>query len=646
MPDGGNQIVASDLPDFEAFRQEWLEDVVSGSPSTVELGRRFAIKLVGQFLDVGDGASGDYVYCDGSGDGGIDIAFLDRGAEDEPSDNAEARGHCWYLVQSKFGKAFSGELTLLSEGKKVIDTLDGRRTNLSSLASGLLERLNSFRSQSSENDKIVLLFSTERPLTENERETLNDLQAIGRSRLGNFFDVEAISIKTIYDRLRDQPVGTDAKITIPLPGHLKEAGGDLLVGSVTLTALYNFLRRYRDDTQDLDQIYEKNVRRFLGARGRVNKGIQATLKDAPERFGLYNNGITIVVSDWQPIDGQYVLAEPYIVNGCQTSRTLWEVFHQRFDCGGTGSNAELEDWKRRAESGIVVVKVVKVGPEGEGLLQQITRYTNSQNAVREKDFIALTNDFKNWQRQLAENRELYLEIQRGGWESQKALQKQGKSKTVFNQYANATDLIKVIGAGWLGEAGMAFGKNGPFLPNGSAFKRIVEYTDDDAAFGEADLFAAYLLQREALTLGFGRGATAATRRQSRFVFYMVFVDLLKDVMIRQLGYSPSRQQISDAIIRLAANESKDAMSALCDQAAEVIDTYFTQGGELSVFDEDEFTNIFNANLNSFLKSERFGKADTCKKFRQLLEITKMGMGRKIGQFPPVREIIGTVISDA
>ena len=33
-------------------------------------------------------------------------------------------GHTWYLVQSKYGTAFSGVGTLLAEGQKVIDTLD------------------------------------------------------------------------------------------------------------------------------------------------------------------------------------------------------------------------------------------------------------------------------------------------------------------------------------------------------------------------------------------------------------------------------------------------------------------------------------------------------------------------------------------
>ena len=36
---------------------------------------------------------------------------------------------------------------------------------------------------------------------------------------------------------------------------------------------------------------------------------------------------------------------------------------------------------------------------------------------REKDFIALTSDFKTWSRHMADKYDLYLEIQRGGWES-------------------------------------------------------------------------------------------------------------------------------------------------------------------------------------------------------------------------------------
>jgi hypothetical protein len=58
---------------FEEFRNEWLEDIKEGNPTTIDLGNRFARKLITQWLDL-DETSDDVVYCDGSGDGGIDVA--------------------------------------------------------------------------------------------------------------------------------------------------------------------------------------------------------------------------------------------------------------------------------------------------------------------------------------------------------------------------------------------------------------------------------------------------------------------------------------------------------------------------------------------------------------------------------------------
>ena len=327
----------------------------------MELGRRFAHKLIEQWADADD-AAGDFVYCDGAGDGGIDVAYLDRGDDDGGAESSVA-SHSWYLVQSKYGSAFRGTTTLLQEGQKVIDTMDGKRTNLSSLAEGLLERLVMFRNSASEHDRIVLLFATEVLLDASQKQALDDLRAMGRNRLGPFFEVEFISIQTIYQRtLEDAETIALQQRTVSLNSNLILSGKNYLVGSTSLFDLYHFLKAYRDKTEDLDQLYEKNVRRFLGGRGKVNKGMQDTLKSAPEQFGLYNNGITIVVANFNPRGGKgFDLVEPYIVNGCQTTRTIWEVCHARLEAGGTGSNPELEEWRKRFDEGVVVTKIVKVG---------------------------------------------------------------------------------------------------------------------------------------------------------------------------------------------------------------------------------------------------------------------------------------------
>lgn len=619
--------------EFDAFLESWRESVRAGNPSTVELGRRFAQKLITQWLDASESGV-ELIYCDGAGDGGIDLAVLDIGADDEVDTQP---GHTWFLVQSKYGAAFQGASTLLVEGQKVIETLDGRRPKLNSLAEGLQERLSIFRSQASSSDKIVLTFATERPLDEAERRALQDIRNMGRERLGGFFDVETISVETIFSRLGDEIVTDESKLHISLKAQAVPSGGELLVGSTKLTDLYSFLFNYREQTGDLDQVYEKNVRRFLGGRGKVNRGMQDTLRTAPERFGLYNNGITIVASDWQQDGEQIELVDPYIVNGCQTSRTIWEVFHQRFSSGGTGVNPEIEEWKKKAADGAVVTKIVKVGAEGEKLLQAITRFTNSQNAVREKDFLALTSDFRSWQIHMADKYDIYLEIQRGGWDSQKALQNTNPATRQFERHVNAADLIKVFGAGWLCEVGMAFGKNPPFLPEGSVFKRIIATPEEgQVSFGAEDLFACFLLQEAADKLGFGRGAQP-TRRQSRFLFYMVAINLMKDVLNRVQKLTDHRS-VSEALSKVFSND--DAKSALLDSAIELIDTYFTQGSEESIFEEPAFRNTFNGDLNSFLKSERFGKSlDFTPKLTEGLALTKRGMGKAYGGSASARDAI-------
>lgn len=42
---------------------------------------------------------------------------------------------------------------------------------------------------------------------------------------------------------------------------------------------------------------EKNVRTFLQFKGKVNKGIRKTLREEPDMFFSYNNGISTTAKD-------------------------------------------------------------------------------------------------------------------------------------------------------------------------------------------------------------------------------------------------------------------------------------------------------------------------------------------------------------
>jgi len=625
----------------EDFRKEWLGEVLANKPSSIDKGHRFARKLVTQWLDI-EQASEDLVYCDGSGDGGIDIAYLDRGQGSEGEGDAP-EGHTWYLVQSKYGRAFAGTNTILEESQKVIDTLDGRRARLSSLAEGLLERLTTFRRQASERDRIVLIFATEEALTEEQKRALNDVRNMGRGRLGSLFDVDAVSIDNIRQRLLSEQEVTLPALKVPLRTNIVKSGEELLVGSTSLTALYDFLKAYRQATGDLDRLYERNVRLFLGSRGKVNKAMQQTLKDTPERFGLYNNGITIVVADFRPKDGTIELVEPHVVNGCQTTRTIWEVLHQRFEAGGTGSDPALEGWRERAAEGVIVTKIVKVGAGGDPLLEAITRYTNSQNAVREKDFLALTSDSRGWAGQMADRYDVFLELQRGGWDSQSAKQRQDPTIRQFHLNANCFDLLKVYGAGWLTEAGTAFGRNAAFLPNGSVFKRIVNREGDEEAFDVEDLYAAYRLNEEAHHYKFGGQAEVPSRRQTRFVFFTIVIVLLRVILMRA-SMPRTPKTVTRALIRLSSDSNEGAFKALLDAAVEVIDEYLTPDSDDSVFHEPVFKDLFNNDLNGYLKWEQLGKTEEASpRFRDLLAAHRRTLGRMSGGQISPRDLITRAI---
>jgi hypothetical protein len=432
-----------------------------------------------------------------------------------------------------------------------------------------------------------------------------------------------VSIATIYQNTQDAVV---APKLVPLRAKFEVSGDDLLVGTVSLLDLYEFLKAYRAQSGDLGQLFEKNIRRFLTTRGKINKRMRQTLIDEPERFGLYNNGLTIVVEDFNKNgSGVTKLLDPYIVNGCQTTATIWEVCQQRLEAGGKRTDAAMESWKARAAKGVVVTKVVKVGPSGEKLLEAITRYTNTQNVIREKDFLALENDFRSWTKRMGETYGIFLEIQRGGWESQKALQKQRPGLPQFRESANAFDLMKVFGAGWLGEAGVANSGNEAFVVNGAVFKRITE--DSDEPFGIDDLYAAYLLKKAADGFGFGRGAeTKPTRRQTRFLFYMTTIELLKDVLLRA-SMPTTLRDLTRALLRLFApgQDAEQAKERLLGAALDVVDEYLTPGAEDCIFNEPAYMN--NQNLITFLKSEKLGKTvESSPRYRALIAVSRRALG--------------------
>jgi hypothetical protein len=125
------------------------------------------------------------------------------------------------------------------------------------------------------------------------------------------------------------------------------------------------------------RLLELNVRSYLQAKGKINRGILETLVREPDRFLSYNNGISIVAEKiLLSADSRYVLGMNgiQIVNGGQTTASIHKASKE--------TGADLANV-------LVQAKITVVPPEKfEEVVHDIARYSNSQNKVSEVDLSA------------------------------------------------------------------------------------------------------------------------------------------------------------------------------------------------------------------------------------------------------------------
>ena len=147
----------------------------------------------------------------------------------------------------------------------------------------------------------------------------------------------------------------------------------------------------KDQKKLLDDLYleygskllEGNVRSFLSVRGKVNKSIQSTIKNYPEMFFAYNNGIAATATD---IDTEMTpqglvitrIKDLQIVNGGQTTASIANTLL-------TAKKNETVDLSRL----YVPMKIsVLEHAMAEKIIPKISEYSNSQNKVDASDFFS------------------------------------------------------------------------------------------------------------------------------------------------------------------------------------------------------------------------------------------------------------------
>ena len=128
------------------------------------------------------------------------------------------------------------------------------------------------------------------------------------------------------------------------------------------------------------RLLERNVRSFLQAKGKVNRGIRDTIRKEPERFMAYNNGISITAEEvdaGRGEGGDLVLNRirgMQIVNGGQTTASIHRAAKM--------DKADLSKVFLQAKITVIPADLI------ETLAPRIAEFANTQNPVQMADFSA------------------------------------------------------------------------------------------------------------------------------------------------------------------------------------------------------------------------------------------------------------------
>jgi hypothetical protein len=133
------------------------------------------------------------------------------------------------------------------------------------------------------------------------------------------------------------------------------------------------------------RVLEANVRTYLGDKKPVNRGIADTLRQEPEHFLAFNNGLVIVCDEARfarRADGSMGLAALkglQIVNGGQTTSSIYFTAREYPD--------EVDLSRVMVPAKIVIPKTDDEEVR-ERLIGSVSRYANSQTAVKMSDLSA------------------------------------------------------------------------------------------------------------------------------------------------------------------------------------------------------------------------------------------------------------------
>jgi hypothetical protein len=469
------------LEGFSKNIRESIKEYAENSKSEVEKGHNFLQWILTRVYEATEDDAADAIV-DGANDLGID-AYL-------PVDFSDNKIR---LFQSKYGTSHSMEaITKFKEDVKRL-----LKSDVTKMRPELAHLVTKIRDK---NLKVECCYVTDQEVEfENER----------------FFEVVDVNeiIHRLWGRIKKPAAGK--KSTIKLEKMLRHE--NTILGILKLRELTEFISKNRD------YVFESNIRQWMQFKTTVNKGIRETLQNVPNKFFYYNNGITVVVSNYEEIGSNSILLHaPQIVNGAQTSNSILDRAKRTHNLDGS-----------------ITVTIIKADDEEDQ--NNITRYRNSQNSVRGKDLVSLMDFHKSIKSQL-QNSGYFYEIQAGSFDTKtKSQQLELKGDVIYNKYLPenhkkvivAKDAIQALVAGIEQRPTESYSSPAQFLPRGSKYDEVFnEKLEDEYRL----LLYPYLVKEFAkVTLKYGKKGGHKTKRYATLFFVAVYFRILHKKILETRG---------------------------------------------------------------------------------------------------------------
>lgn len=346
-----------------------MSDITATDPEerdTNFLTRALVAFSISALAKIDDAAAANAVV-DEYHDDGIDGFYFDR------------IEHVAYIVQSKWAKNGSGSIdvgSVLKFSQGVNHLLENKIDKLGPKMQAKNKEIQDVLADSQATFVLVIAYTGKQPLSPDVKKPLDEqLQELNDD--GDFVSLKVLRQKELHDIVEQRALGESVDLVIMLHEYGKVSDPyKAYYGQVDVTDLVAW-GKYGD------HLYHKNIRGFKGST-EVNDSIMTTVKDSPDNFLYFNNGITLLCSELhkQPLGGKSKYSGVFdckgasVVNGAQT----------------VGSIIQALSAPSATSTARVMVRLISLENSPADFGFEITRATNTQNKIEKRDFAALDKE--------------------------------------------------------------------------------------------------------------------------------------------------------------------------------------------------------------------------------------------------------------